>query len=77
MQDTENEEIKYDKKIAGFLERENKKNPYSTYCCNYIEYITYDKRDLIKDFLKEKTIFNKISDFIREWTGLSVPLFII
>jgi hypothetical protein len=72
IRNNENEEIKYDKKISGFLERDNKKNPYSTYCCNYIEYITYDKQGLINKFLKEKNIFNKMSDFIREWTGLSI-----
>jgi hypothetical protein len=66
------EKIVFEEQITGFLDCENKKNPYSNYCCDYTEFINYNKKNIIDEFLNDKNTFNKISDFIKKWTGLDL-----
>ncbi|SNX52903.1 VPA1262 family N-terminal domain-containing protein [Thermoanaerobacterium sp. RBIITD] len=65
-----NEDIECDDIIEGFLSRNNKKNPYSSCCCNYKEYINYNK-ELYNEF-QDKDIFKKVSDFVEEWSGFKL-----
>lgn len=66
------EEIHYDEEIDGFLYKNHNKNPYTTYCCYYREFINYRKKDFIERIMKDKKIFNTISDFIKQWTGFNL-----
>lgn len=71
IEELERENTIYDSIAHGFLHVNHSKNPYSTLCCNYKEFITYDKdSELIKDKqvtnIKE---FKLLAEFVKKWCG--------
>lgn len=72
IQDISKEEVIYDDKIVGFLHKEHGKNPYSTYCCNYTEFINYDKGEFIDELIEDKKTFGQVKDFIEQMTGIKL-----
>jgi len=70
--DSLNELIVFDTQTSGFLDLNHVKNPYETYCCDYQEFITYEK-----DFLKNNEIanvsqFKELSEFVKKWSGYNL-----
>lgn len=62
-------EIQYDTSSSQFLEVENEKNPYSSLCCNYEEYIIIEKTEICKALLKDITVYRKLCEFVQEYSG--------
>lgn len=66
------EEIEADDIMQGFLYVSHKRNPYSSYCCDYREYIVYDKASWQENLLEDKGLFRKISKATRKWSGFDL-----
>lgn len=72
IENIEDEVINHDNLAHGFLPINHSKNPYSTLCCEYQEFITYQK-----DFIKDGKVinlkqFNEICDFVKKWCGFNL-----
>lgn len=66
-------DITYDEINQGFLENQNKKNPYYSYSVNFTEFIKYDKPLFEDDQLTiDHDNFQRICDFIEEKTGYKI-----
>lgn len=66
-------EIKFDEVNEGFLENQNKKNPYYSYSVYFNEFIRYDKPLFENGNLKiESKTFNLICNFIEKKSGYKV-----
>lgn len=69
-----NEQIEYDLVLNGFLKHEHPKNPYSSLCCNYKEFINYEKFLIENGQVNNLNLFNSISEFVEEWSGFKLKL---
>lgn len=65
-------EIQYDTSNTQFLEIENEKNPYSSLCCNYEEYIIIEKNEICKALLKDTIAYRKLCEFVIELSGYNL-----
>lgn len=68
----EGEVISYDHEVSGFLPSNDDKNPYTTYCCDYKEFITMHKKFLEDGRIQNPETFREISDFIKKWSGFDL-----
>jgi hypothetical protein len=68
----ESEPIPYDNISKGFLPSSHEKNPYSTFCCDFEEYITYEKQFLENNRIKHPALFEIICLFVKKWSGYNL-----
>ncbi|OAH54616.1 hypothetical protein AWH48_08475 [Domibacillus aminovorans] len=65
----EDETIPYDNIANGFLPSDHAKNPYGTLCCEYQEFLIYQK-EIIKDGqIVQPAQFREVCEFVSKWCG--------
>ncbi|RSK28822.1 hypothetical protein EJF36_19150 [Bacillus sp. HMF5848] len=73
IENIQREEILYDTVTNGFLHADHVKNPYGTLCCEYQEFIVYQKNHLIENGqIAQIASFRGICEFVKKWSGFNL-----
>lgn len=64
--------ITFDNVFTGFLQLNDDKNPYNSFCCQFEEFIIYEKPLIKNEVIENLNFFKEITNFIKKWTGLDL-----